>query len=63
MIRTNCEVELKELCGEMNVDKMSKDVWGAIFDSNDMCVLTAQILLDCLRRGFLTMDRASIRLF
>jgi ERCC4-related helicase len=58
IIRSNCNARVKELCGEMDVDKMSRYVWNAMFDSNDTIVLTAQVFANCLSRGFITIDRA-----
>ncbi|KAF1798735.1 dsRNA-specific ribonuclease III dicer [Mucor lusitanicus] len=63
VIRANCDAQVKELCGDMNVDAWKADTWTEIWDNNDICVLTAQIFLDNLRSGFLTLDRVNIMVF
>lgn len=60
VIRANCDARVKELCGDMNVDAWKADRWAEIWDTNDICVLTAQIFLDNLQSGFLTLDRVNI---
>ena len=63
VIRANCDARVKELCGDMNVDAWKADRWTEIWDTNDICVLTAQIFLDNLQSGFLTLDRVSIYIY
>ncbi|EPB86344.1 hypothetical protein HMPREF1544_06883 [Mucor circinelloides 1006PhL] len=63
VIRANCDARVKELCGDMNVDAWKADRWAEIWDTNDICVLTAQIFLDNLQSGFLTLDRVNLMIF
>ncbi|KAI8637061.1 putative dicer-like protein [Parasitella parasitica] len=63
VIRANCDARIKELCGDMNVDSWKEATWIDIWDNNDICVLTAQIFLDNLRSGFLTLDRVNLLIF
>lgn len=59
VIRSNCDVKLEELCGEMNVDAWSEKKWKMIFEENDVCVMTAQIFLDCLRHGYISLEKVA----
>ncbi|KAI7902630.1 uncharacterized protein BX663DRAFT_509905 [Cokeromyces recurvatus] len=63
VIKANCDANIKELCGEMNVDSWDKEMWREIFENNDICILTAQIYLDVLRRSFLTLDEVNLMIF
>lgn len=57
VIQANCDVMLEQMCGEMEVDGWSEKKWKQIYEDNDICVMTAQIFLDCLYHGFLTMEK------
>jgi endoribonuclease Dicer len=48
------------MCGEMDVDNWSKKKWKLIFEESDVCVMTAQIFLDTLYHGFISLERVSI---
>ncbi|GAN10589.1 dicer-like protein 1 [Mucor ambiguus] len=63
VIRANCDAQVKELCGDMNVDVWSADTWAEIWNNNDICVLTAQIFIDNLRSGYLTLDQVNLMIF
>ena len=43
--------------GEMNVDLWGEEQWKVIFERVDVVVMTAQIFLDLLVHGFLSMDQ------
>lgn len=45
------------MCGEMDVDNWSEKRWKQIFEESDVCVMTAQIFLDTLYHGFLSLER------
>lgn len=57
VIRANCDVNLEEICGEMEVDAWSEKRWKLIFEENDVCVMTAQIFLDTLHHGFISLEK------
>lgn len=59
VIKANCELVLEAICGEMDVDNWSEKRWRLIFEESDVCVMTAQIFLDALYHGFLSIDKVS----
>ena len=61
VIKANCDVNLEQMCGEMEVDTWSEKRWAQIFEENDVCVMTAQIFLDTLRHGYLSLERVRFR--
>lgn len=61
VIRANCDVNLEEMCGEMEVDAWSEKRWRTIFEENDVCVMTAQIFLDTLHHGFISLEKVITR--
>ncbi|CAO3657285.1 unnamed protein product [Mucor hiemalis] len=63
VIQANCDVTLEQMCGEMEVDGWSEKRWRQIYEDNDICVMTAQIFLDCLYHGFLTMEKVHTLIF
>ncbi|KAI8991530.1 dicer-2 protein [Mycotypha africana] len=63
VIRANCDLKVEEMCGEMNVDNWSEKQWKLIFEENDVCVMTAQIFLDTLRHGFISLERVHLLIF
>lgn len=63
MIQANCDVVLEQMCGEMDVDNWSEKRWKQIFEESDVCVMTAQIFLDTLYHGFLSLERVKYRIF
>ncbi|KAK3835580.1 MAG: hypothetical protein J3R72DRAFT_403631 [Linnemannia gamsii] len=63
VIRANCDAEVTYLCGAMDTKKFSNDLWGETYKKVDVVVLTAQILLDLFRHGFVQMSRVSLLIF
>ncbi|RCI04146.1 Dicer-like protein 1, partial [Rhizopus stolonifer] len=63
VIKANCDVNLEQMCGEMEVDTWSEKRWKQIFEENDVCVMTAQIFLDTLRHGFISLDKVHLLIF
>ena len=58
VIRANCGIKVVELSGEKIADKkFSASLWEKVHETTDVVVLTAQILLDLLRHGFIQMSR------
>jgi endoribonuclease Dicer len=60
VIHSNIDARIEEMCGEMNTDSWSLSTWRDKIDNNDICVMTAQIFLDNLQRGFLSLDEVII---
>ncbi|KAF9924798.1 Dicer-like protein 1 [Linnemannia zychae] len=63
VIRANSEAEVTTLCGTMDTKKFSLDLWAATFKKVDVVVITAQILLDLFRHGFVQMSRVNLLIF
>jgi endoribonuclease Dicer len=63
VILSNCDVVIEQMCGEMDVDNWSERKWKQIFEDSDVCVMTAQIFLDCLYHGFLSLEKVIHLLF
>ncbi|KAI7863327.1 dicer-2 protein [Spinellus fusiger] len=63
VIRSNCDVVLEQMCGEMNVDNWSEKKWRTTYEESDVCVMTAQIFLDTLRHGFISLSSVNLLIF
>lgn len=63
MIKANCDAEVDEFCGEMGVDLWGEKQWRRILAEKDVLVMTAQILLNMLRHGFISLDRINLLVF
>lgn len=49
------------LCGTMDTKKFSEELWKQTYEKVDVVVVTAQILLDLFRHGFVQMSRVCAR--
>lgn len=47
-------------CGEMGVDLWSEKQWKKTFIEYDILVMTAQIFLNILRHGFISLSQVNI---
>ncbi|ORY95656.1 dicer-2 protein [Syncephalastrum racemosum] len=63
VIRSNCDVVVEHMCGQMGVDNWSEKKWRLVFEESDVCVMTAQIFLDTLRHGFIHMNEVNLIIF
>ncbi|KAF9913598.1 Dicer-like protein 1 [Lobosporangium transversale] len=63
VIRTNSPYQVIELCGQKQAKKYSEDLWKQVYEDADIVVLTAQILLDLLRHGFIKMRKIHLLIF
>ncbi|KAI8876441.1 dicer-2 protein [Backusella circina FSU 941] len=63
VIQANCDINLQEICGSMNVDSWTENQWEPIFENNDVCVMTAQVFLDVLRHGFIKLNQVNLIIF
>ncbi|KAF9112474.1 Dicer-like protein 1 [Mortierella sp. AM989] len=63
VIRDNSKCGVIELSGPKNTKKYDMNLWNDIYEKADVVVLTAQILLDLFRHGFVKMSRAHLLVF
>lgn len=63
VIRANCDAEVAMLCGTMDTKKFSEELWKQTYEKVDVVVVTAQILLDLFRHGFVQMSRVNLLIF
>ncbi|KAF9307431.1 Dicer-like protein 1 [Mortierella antarctica] len=63
VIRTQSRAEVVELCGSSKTKKLVETLWAQISANTYVVVLTAQILLDVLRHGYLHMRKISLLVF
>ncbi|GAA5800244.1 hypothetical protein HPULCUR_005669 [Helicostylum pulchrum] len=63
VIQANCDLVVEQMCGEMDVDNWSEKRWKQIFEESDVCVMTAQIFLDTLYHGFISLERVHLLIF
>ncbi|KAF9207251.1 Dicer-like protein 1 [Haplosporangium sp. Z 27] len=62
-IRNNSECEVIELSGSRQKKKKDVKLWEDILEKADVVVVTAQILLDLFRHGFVKMSRVHLLVF
>ncbi|KAG9287939.1 hypothetical protein G9A89_017534 [Geosiphon pyriformis] len=63
VIETNCDLKVKYFCGEMGVDFWSESEWRKNFENFDVLVMTAQIFLNILRHGFISLSQVNLLVF
>ncbi|KAI8384572.1 dicer-2 protein [Radiomyces spectabilis] len=63
VISANCDVVVKHVCGQMDVDSWTEKTWRLLFEESDVFVMTAQIFLDTLRHGFVSLDEVNLIIF
>ncbi|KAF9981623.1 Dicer-like protein 1 [Modicella reniformis] len=64
VVRSNSNLEVSDMCGEkQTVGKFSQELWDLAYNRADVVVLTAQILLDLLRHGFIKMSKIHLLIF
>lgn len=61
VLEANCDGRIEKLCGENNVDMWSVEQWKSILDNMDIGVMTAQIFLNILQRGLISLEQVSIK--
>jgi endoribonuclease Dicer len=57
VIKANCDAKVKHFCGEMGVDLWKEKHWKTNFDEYEVLVMTAQIFLNILRHGFISLSQ------
>nr|CAG8438547.1 9096_t:CDS:2 [Entrophospora candida] len=63
VIKANCDFKIQHLCGEMGVDLWSEKEWKKKFEEYDVLVMTAQIFLNILRHGFISLSNVNLLVF
>ena len=63
VLECNLNQKVDRLSGVMDVDSWTKDTWNETFEKNMAIVCTADILLNCLVRSYISMDRISLLIF
>ncbi|CAG8559865.1 22395_t:CDS:2 [Racocetra persica] len=63
VIEANCDLKVKHFCGEMGVDLWSEKEWRKNFENYDVLVMTAQIFLNILRHGFISLSQVNLLVF
>jgi endoribonuclease Dicer len=63
VIRCNLEWPVAKYFGDMQPHMQDEAFWDNQFDAHSVVVCTAQILLDCLDNGFISMSQISLLVF
>ena len=63
VLECNLNQNVDRFSGDMNVDSWNKTHWDKHFEKNMAIVCTADILLNCLVRSYLSMDRINLLIF
>ncbi|RGB34312.1 hypothetical protein C1646_653906 [Rhizophagus diaphanus] len=63
VIKANCDIKVMRFCGEMGVDLWSEKQWKKTFIEYDVLVMTAQIFLNILRHGFISLSQVNLLVF
>ncbi|KAK9367184.1 hypothetical protein V1509DRAFT_627224 [Lipomyces kononenkoae] len=63
VISVNVPFKVAKFCGQMGVDYWDKGTWDKYYEENDIFVMTADILYNCLTFGYLSLDQACLLVF
>ena len=63
VLECNLNQKVERFAGDMNVDSWSREIWDKHFEDNMAIVCTADILLNCLFRSHISMERISLLIF
>ena len=63
MIHNHTDLKVGNYVGEMRVDSWDKNVWEKEFNENSVLVMTAQIFLNLLLRGFIKLSQVNLLIF
>lgn len=56
-IENECDLRVGHYCGQMGVDLWGSLQWSEIMEKKDVLVMTAQIFLNMLRHGLVSLNR------
>lgn len=61
----NCNIDAKigKYCGDMGVDLWKKEIWDNILDDEQVIVMTADVLYNCLTHSFIKMKDINLLCF
>lgn len=62
-IRKNSDLTVQHIIGEMDVDSWPKDRWYKFFNANNVLVMSCQIFLDVLTRGYIKPRQVNLLVF
>ncbi|KAK9768192.1 Dicer-like protein 1 [Basidiobolus ranarum] len=63
VLSNNLPVRVKQYCGELKVDSWNIEKWRQEFREAEVMVMTAQILLNIMRHGFISMKEINLLVF
>lgn len=63
VLESNLDHKIARFCGSMSTDSWSQAVWDQHFSENRVIVCTADILLHCLARGYITIRQINLLVF
>ncbi|RUS20581.1 putative dicer-like protein [Endogone sp. FLAS-F59071] len=58
-----CDLRVGFYCGQMGVDLWGVPQWSEIMETKDVLVMTAQIFLNMLRHGLVSLNRVNLLIF
>ncbi|KAJ8102944.1 hypothetical protein POJ06DRAFT_246134 [Lipomyces tetrasporus] len=63
VISVNVPFKVAKFCGQMGVDYWDKDTWVKYYEENEIFVMTADILYNCLTFGYLSLNQVCLLVF
>uniref|UniRef100_UPI003AFB824B AncD1D2 n=1 Tax=synthetic construct TaxID=32630 RepID=UPI003AFB824B len=63
VIRKHTSLKVGEYVGDMGVDSWNKEKWNQEFEKHQVLVMTAQIFLDILNHGFISLSQVNLLIF
>ncbi|KAK9494381.1 hypothetical protein V1508DRAFT_367147 [Lipomyces doorenjongii] len=63
VISVNVPFKVAKFCGQMGVDYWDKGTWDKYYEENDIFVMTADILYNCLTFGYLSLNEVCLLIF
>lgn len=56
-------LRVTQICGDLGVDLWNRQDWEHVFESSDVMVITAQVLYDVLKTGYLSMKDIALMVY
>lgn len=63
VLTTHLRFKVEPFSGDMNIDLWTEKTWQEIYNTNDVIVCTADVLLHCLMRSFVQMEKINLLIF